>query len=263
MHPRLRALVTSGLLLTALTTMSAALAADIGLSPARLSLTAAPGATVSAEASVFSTSANPIAVTITMGDWTQSSDGKLTFLPVGSADHSATPWATPSATSLVVPPGGTSTVRISLQVPDDPSLAGTYQTVVFFETEGTPPKNSGTQFLTKQRLGLVVYVTIAGTGTSGSKLSDMYLDGKDMMLVLDNTGNTLMRASGKVELRDRSGATVATLPVGDVPVMRGSERDLALALPTDLPAGYYVALALIDDSRGGSLVGQLPFQVGN
>ena len=218
---------------------------------------------MSGETTVFSTSSNPVTLTVSTGDWTQDSAGRLTFLPPGSSDYSATAWATPSASSLVVPPGGTSTVRISFQVPGDPSLAGTYQTVVFFETQSSPSRTKGTSILTKQRLGLVIYVTIAGTAKKGSKLSDMYLDGRDLKLVLANTGNTLMRASGKVELRDRSGKTVATLPVSDVPVMRGSERDLKLALPKDLAPGYYVALALVDDSRGGSLVGQLPFQLGN
>jgi hypothetical protein len=212
---------------------------------------------------VFSTSTKPVVLTVSTGDWTQDSAGKLTFLPPGAGDYSATPWATLSTSSVEVAPGGTSTVRISFQVPNDPALAGTYQTVVFFETQASPTPTKGTAILTKQRLGLVVYVTIAGTATKGSKLSDMYLDGKALKLVLSNMGNTLMRATGKVELRDRSGKTVATLPVGNVPVIRGSDRDLALPLPKDLAPGYYVALALIDDSRGGSLVGQLPFQFGN
>jgi len=260
---RLRALRTSASILTLLIAMSAAYAADIGLSPARLSLTAPPGGTVSGQTTVFSTSAHPVGLTVSMGDWTQAADGKLTFLPAGAADHSATPWATLSTTSLVVPPNGNSIVRVTFKVPNDPKLAGTYQTVVFFETQGKPSSAGSTQLLTKERLGLVVYLTIAGTGTSGSKLSDMYLQGRDLMVVLSNSGNTLMRATGNVEIRDKSGKTVAKMPVRDVPVMRGSERDLTLALPKDLGPGYYVALALIDDSRGGSLVGQLPFQLGN
>lgn len=260
---RARVLQLGAFLLAILGPMSAANAADIGLSPARLSLQVAPGGTVTGETTVFSTSSKPVTLMVSMGDWTQASDGKLTFLPPGTADYSATPWATPSATSLVVPPNGKATLRISFQVPNDASLAGTYQSVVFVETQATPSAGKGTQFLTKQRLGLVAYVTIAGTATHGSKLSDMYLDGHDLKVVLDNTGNTLMRASGKVELRDSAGKTVATIPVSDVPVMRGSERDLALALPKDLAPGYYVALALINDPRGGSLVGQLPFTLGN
>lgn len=257
-----RALFQGAILFALLTAMSAASAADIGLSPARLSLTAAPGGTVRGETTVFSTSTKPVTLTVSTGDWTQDSSGKLTFLPPGKADFSATPWATLSASSVQVPPGGSSTVGISFKVPDDPSLAGTYQTVVFFETNASPSQSGGAQLLTKQRLGLVVYLTIAGTGKDGSKLSDMYVDGHDLMVVLTNTGNTLMRASGRVELRNGSGKTVATLPISDVPVMRGSERDLGLSLPKDLAPGYYVALAVINDSRGSSLVGQLPFNLG-
>jgi hypothetical protein len=154
-------------------------------------------------------------------------------------------------------------VRVSVVVPPDSKLKGTYQTVVFFSTSATPTSGQGTRFLTKQRLGLIVYVTISSTETKGSALSDMYLDVRKLMVVVANSGNTLMRASGSVEIRDQSGKTVASLPVGDEAVMRNSERDLALSLPKDLAPGYYVALAVIDDSRGGSLVGQLPFQLGN
>lgn len=261
--PRVPALVASALALLMLVPMSAAIAADIGLSPARMTLTVAPGGSASAESTVFSTSANPVPLTVSLGDWSEGSDGKLRFLPAGSSAYSATPWVTLSSSSLAVAPNGKSSVRVTVQVPDDPSLAGTYQTVVFFTTQPKVGTGKGAKFVTRQRLGLIVYVNIAGTSTKGSELSDMYVQGKTLTVVLSNTGNSLMRAAGKVELRDASGKTVATLPVNDVPVMRESERDLALPLPANLGGGYYVALAVIDDSRGGSLVGQLPFQLGN
>ncbi len=47
-----------------------------------------------------------------------------------------------------------------------------------------------------------------------------------------------------------------------MPILRESQRTVSLALPDDLAPGFYVALAVIDDSRGGSVVGQLPFQNG-
>ena len=169
----------------------------------------------------------------------------------------------PSVSTLTVAPGTQTTVRVTVDVPNDSSLAGTYQSVVYFQTEPKVSSGSGAKFVTRQRLGLIVYVTIAGTATTGSALSDMYLDGKTLKVVVNNQGNTLMRATGQVEIRDATGKTVATLPVQDQPVMRQSDGEIDLSLPKDLAPGYYVALALIQDSRGGSLAGQLPFQLGN
>lgn len=258
-----RALSLSVATLLVLSTMSAALAADIGLSPARLALTVPPGGTTSAEVTVFSSSSASVPLTVSVGDWVQGSDGKVSFLPAGTAPHSATSWVVPSVSALTVAPNSQSTVRVTVDVPNDSSLAGTYQSVVYFQTEPKVSNGPGAKFVTRQRLGLIVYVTVAGTATNGSALSDMYLDGKTLKVVVNNEGNTVMRATGQVEIRDATGKTVATLPVQDQPVMRQSDGAIDLTLPKDLAPGYYVALALIQDSRGGSLAGQLPFQLGN
>jgi len=260
----LRALLLSAATLLTISTMSAALAADIGLSPARISLSVPPGGTTSAEVTLFSNSSSSVPLTVSVGDWVQASDGKLSFLPEGAAPHSASNWLVPSVSTLSVAPGGMTTVRVTVNVPNDSSLAGTYQSIVYFATQPKATSSvRGAKFVTRQRLGLIVYVTVAGTATKGSTLSDMYRDGKTLKVVVGNKGNSLMRATGKVEIRDATGKTVATLPIEDEAVMRESDREIALALPKDLAPGYYVALALIQDSRGGSLAGQLPFTLGN
>ena len=257
-----RLLLAGALTLALLAPMSAAFAADIGLSPARLNLLVPPGGTASAEVTVFSTAAAAVPLSISTADWVQDGEGKLSFVPAGSTPYSASPWLVPSATSLSVPANGQVTTRVTVEAPDDPSLAGTYQSVVFFETSPTAPTGPGTHMATRQRLGLVIYVTITGTETTGASLDDMYLQDHQVALVVGNTGNTLMRASGSVEVRDATGSTVATLAVNDEPILRESQRTVSLPLPDDLAPGFYVALAVIDDSRGGSVVGQLPFQNG-
>ncbi len=72
---------------------------------------------------------------------------------------------------------GQQSVRLNIQVPNDPMLAGTYNAVMFVETPAAPGTASGTQVSMRQRVGVVVYVTVAGTEKNGSKLTDMYRDG--------------------------------------------------------------------------------------
>ncbi len=148
-------------------------------------------------------------------------------------------------------------------MPNDRSLAGTYQSVVFFADRAQASSGPGAQFVTRQRLGLIVYVTIAGTATTGSTLSDMYLDGKTLKVVVNNQGNTLMRASGPGRVPRRHGQDSGDAPRSGQARHARERGEIDLALPKDLAPGYYVALALIEDSRGGSLAGQLPFQLRN
>ena len=51
------------------------------------------------------------------------------------------------------------------------------------------------------------------------------------------------------------------IEVPDFPVLRESERELTLPVPESVEPGFYVALALVEDSRGGLLVGELPIDI--
>ncbi len=72
--------------------------------------------------------------------------------------------------------------------------------------------------------------------------------------IVANEGNTVMRYSGSIEVRDTTGNTVQSLSVGSSAILRESERDISVKMP-DLPKGYYVLLLLLKDSRGGLLTG--------
>jgi hypothetical protein len=107
-----------------------------------------------------------------------------------------------------------------------------------------------------------VYVTVTGTERSGSELVDLYQpDEATLAAVVVNTGNTVMRLGGAIEIRDEAGDVVQRLPVPDVPILRESEREVRFALPEDLEPGFYVVLALIEDDRGGLLAGELTIEV--
>jgi hypothetical protein len=103
---------------------------------------------------------------------------------------------------------------------------------------------------------------VAGTERAGSELVDLYqADDRTITAVILNTGNTVMRLGGEIQLRDESGVVRHTLEVPNVPVLRESERELTFELPDEVEPGFYVALALIQDSRGGVLAGELPLEV--
>jgi hypothetical protein len=237
-----------------------ALAADLGITPPRLALNASPGGAVVATVTVLTTASTDQQVAVAVRDWTMSIDGELTYLPAGSTATSTAQWLNLEAEEFVLGAGGSRELRIEARIPD--GAEGTHHAMVFFTV--VPPSNetTGVGVTTTTRVGLTVYVTVTGTERSGSELVDLYQpDEATLAAVVVNTGNTVMRLGGAVEIRDESGDVVRSLPVPDVPVLRESEREVRFPLPDDLEPGFYVVLALIEDDRGGLLAGELAIEV--
>jgi hypothetical protein len=240
-----------------------AYAADIGISPPRLELIVEPGATVTESIMLLADAVEEQQLQVIVEDFTLDPKGDLATLPPGSLEHSASAWLQPELTDFVMAGGDGREFRISVTVPSDASLSGTYQGMVFFTVVPPPTETSGIGVVTTARIGLAVYVTVANTEQGGSEMVDFFQeDDGSLTFAVANTGNTVMRLAGRIELRNEAGETKYALEVPDVPVLRESEREVTLELPEDVEPGFYTALALVEDSRGGLLVGDLTFEVG-
>ena len=235
-------------------------AADIGISPPRATLTGHPGETITTIVSVVTTAGAEQVVAGDVGDWTIDIHGALRLFPAGALAHGLGAWIALETTEMILPPRSGREVRVSITIPDDAD--GTHQGMVFFTVVPPPSETGGVGVTTTARVAFTIYVTVAGTEVAGSELVDLYQDDdSSLTAVIVNTGNTVMRLGGVVELRDEGGTVRHRIQVPDVPVLRESERVLKLSLPDDIEPGFYVALALVEDSRGGLLVGELPFDV--
>lgn len=248
------------LLLLLLTVASIAQAADIGISPTRVELVGQPGETVIATVTVLTSASSEQQIASELSDWAMDLAGNLAFFAPGTLPHSASSWLELVDSNFSLAPGGVRELRLAVTIPKN--AEGTFHSMVFFTVVPPPTEAQGVGVITTTRVGLAVYVTVAGTEQHGAELIDVYqADDRSLVVVLANTGNTVMRLSGAIELRDESGQVAYRIEVPDVPVLRDSERELTLALPDDMAPGFYVALALIQDSRGGLLAGELPLEV--
>lgn len=246
--------------LIAIALLAAAHAADIGISPPRLDLTGPPGSTVSGTVTVITSATGEQQIAVDLGDWTMDVRGDMAFFEAASLAFGASEWIALDIEAFVLRDGGTREVRVDVTFPDDAD--GTHQAMVFFTVLPPASEAPGVGVITTTRVGLTVYATAEGTERNGAELVDLYqLDDRTLAVVLVNHGNTVMRLGGVLEIRDDGGEAVRRLEVPDVPVLRESERELTFVLPADLASGFYVALALIQDSRGGILAGELPFEV--
>ena len=92
------------LTLFAAAAFATASAADLGLTPPRQSLFAAPGETVTTTVTVLTTAATEQQVTAETSDWTLDAAGELTFLPPSTLSTSAAPWIALEADAVLLPP---------------------------------------------------------------------------------------------------------------------------------------------------------------
>lgn len=238
----------------------AAFAADIGISPPRLDLVGAAGERVTATVTVITSARTEQQVAAEIGDWTMNPRGEMAFFPAGSLEHSAAGWLELDTDAFVLVGDSSREVRLEVAIPL--GAEGTFQAMVFFTIVPPPTEGSGIGVVTTTRVGLTVYVTVAGTERGSAELVDLYQsDDRTLTATILNGGNTVMRLGGLVELRNEAGEVVRRLEVPDVPVLRESERELTFTLPDDLPSGFYVALAVIEDSRGGVLAGEIAFDL--
>jgi hypothetical protein len=241
---------------------SLASAADIGLSPARLELSGEPGQTLTETITILTDTVAEQQVQVEVSDFTISPEGELGTLPAGSLEESAAPWIQPEVSDFILAGAEGREFNISLTIPDDPNLEGTYHAMVFFTVIPPITDTSGIGVITTTQIGLTIYVNIAGTEDNTAELVDFYQDDPSTMsFAVANLGNTIMRLSGNIEMRDENGNAKYVIEIPDTPILRGSEREVTVNIPEEIEPGSYVALALIEDSRSGILVGELPIEV--
>jgi P pilus assembly chaperone PapD len=253
-------------LLTALLAFVAS--ASIGVGPLTLIIDSGPGESGSGYFKVVNDGDNPEDVTISLADWSLGADGGVQFAEPGTQERSLAEWVEYSPATFQLEPGQVQQVDFTINVP--PGTEGDHWALFFVEGSEVTPVAETTGALTtsvgvKVRYGVKLFqhdpsATEAGRITGMELLST---DPLKIKVVFANTGDgVLWRVSGRVEIRDDTGATVRILAIEEFTVLPGGERQLVLEDQGErLVAGDYIALAIIDFG-GDYLVGhQLQFKI--
>jgi len=182
-----------------------------------------------------------------------------------TVNRSSTGWIAVSRAQLVLEPGESRTVEVTIATPDD--YEGTYWSVVFAESCPDVEERGGMRVLNCYRSAIRVYVTAPETGVLEGAVTAVEVSETVPLTIgstFENTGNVELVVTGDIEVIDRTGETVRDFAIAEFKVLPGSSRIVVTIDETGaapLPADIYQAVVSFDYGGDGPVVGVRGFRV--
>lgn len=227
---------------------------------------------------VTNTTDRPVAASVYTADWDRDEAGANRFYDLGSLPESCGHKLRVFPRTLSLPPKSAQSLQVIAEGAD--SLASTCWAIVFVETRLPPPAGEARQLSYVLRTGVKVYMVPPGLPGDGL-VEDMRVHGtaaalphatqasapapsdssppRTLEIVFRNAGATPLLGRGSVEIRRPDNSLASTIAIDEFPTLPGVRRRLHVAMP-DLPAGRYVALAMIDFGGAEIVAGRLEFE---
>ncbi|MFN2601630.1 MAG: hypothetical protein ABR582_02610 [Gemmatimonadaceae bacterium] len=215
---------------------------------------------------------NATQATITREDWDRAENGENRFVPSGSTGKSCGASMNIFPTAFRLESGATQTVRLAVDAVNPPPKE--CWDIFFVEelAQHWTPTRSGLRYIF--RTGVKVYVAPTGLkrdasiidmsmSSGGSRLASGSSESASqpvkprLAIQFRNDGQVHLAAKGRIEFRRLDNSIAMQIPIAEFPTLPGALRRLELDVPPTIPAGSYIALALIDYGGAEIAAGQL------
>ena len=245
-----------------LSTLLLSLNSEAGITVGTLSLErdAQPGESYQGTIVVTNNGDEPEGAHLYQTDYLFFSDGSNQYGDAGTTARSNANWITFSPRRVVVPPHQSSTVSYQVMVPDDPSLIGTYWSLLMIEaipvTENSAHEMNLklTQVRQVVRYGIQCITNIGDTDQYQLKFIGTHMvveDGKELQVDVENVGDRWVVPYIWIELYELDGRRVGRFESESRRIFPGTSVRFQINL-SDVPSGKYRALVVMDN--GGSNV---------
>jgi hypothetical protein len=233
--------------------------------------------------SLSNTSDSPVQATISRSDWDRVENGDNRFLPAGSSGMSCGAILSVSPLSVRIEPHTSRVVRLAVQT--NAALTHECWDIVFVEEipQRSATKGNSLQYIF--RTGIKVYVAPPALSRDGAIEDMSIVDApapkprssttqakqvsagaspaaatRQIAIGFHNTGGMHLVAKGHLEFRRLDNSVAMQVPIAEFPTLPGAMRKVLVDIPSDLPAGDYVVLALIDFGGAELVAGQIDYQ---
>ena len=210
--------------------------------------------------------AKRVQAVLTIEDWERDERGVNRFMSGGSHPSSCAGALEVFPKSIVLEPGESANVRLSLTQGAGASPGAAANTancwsVVFIENRATQ-ESGGRQLSYNVRTGIKVFGESATARRDGfieaMEIAESSTDSLDVMF--RNAGDVQLLVKASVEVRRVDNSVVHRAELESFPVLPSQRRMLRSAVPV-LPKGRYVLLALLDYGGSEIVAGQLEYEV--
>ena len=233
--------------------------------------------------SLSNTSDKPVQATISRSDWDRVENGDNRFLAPGSSGTSCGVMLSVSPLSVRIDPHSSRVVRLAVQT--NSALTRECWDIIFIEELPQRSTTKGNSLQYVFRTGVKVYVAPPGLSRDAAIEDMSIVDSappaaasatpasrtmteaspkalkRQIAIRFHNTGGMHLVAKGHLEFRRLDNSVAAQTPIAEFPTLPGSVRRVLVDVPTDLPVGDYVVLALIDFGGAELVAGQIDYQV--
>jgi len=225
-------------------------------SPLREVLSVAPGGSYEGEIVLVNGSGQATTVLVSQVDFLPTEEG-VSYLEPGSLPRSNARWFEVSLGDVQIPAGQQVVVPYSIKVPNDPSLAGSYWSMILLtpsDATGVQETQEGevqTTVRTQFRYGVSVVTNLGDSGESRLSFENpQFVRPEDgaaahLQVSLQNTGERLLEPEVQLELFDAGGTQVDRFEAQAERIFPSTSVRQSFDLGTLAP-GEYTAVVIAD-----------------
>lgn len=211
-----------------------------------------PGRSYAGEIVIINTTDSLTGVESTQSDYLFFADGSNVYGDPGSMPRSNAGWISFYA-SPIIEPGETVSIPFTIKVPNDPSLVGTYWSMILITPQLPPAETPEEGVGIQQRMGYGIQIVthIGDTGERKISISEVKLlreeEGPVLQLDVENTGERWVRPEVWAELYgDEAGTAAGRFESSQLRIYPGCSVRYRFVL-SEISSGHYKALVVFDN----------------
>jgi hypothetical protein len=216
-----------------------------------------PGEKSSGTVGIQNPTEDAAVVRIYAEDWAyaEGGTGEKVFYVADTLPDSAAKWIRVNVQDMPLPPFSKREVNYTVQVP--PEAAGTYRSVLFFETAvGEAADTEGARVLVTARLGSIFKIEIDGTVKRSGAVTALALEPPrgskpaSFQVTFKNDGNTDIEMKGNFMILDAAGAAKGRGELEAIFTQAGTEATRTTTWAGKLAPGVYEVIFTFDLGEG-------------
>ena len=212
-----------------------------------------PGQTYRGEITVSNTGDAPTGLDVYQRDYLFFADGTNLYDEAGSIARSNATWIElyrPASVSL--DPGQSIPIAFVITVPDDPTLVGTYWSLIMVEPKPPPevPSNEGVKLRQIIRYAIQIVTHVGDTGEVSVRVANANLvsieEGAVLHIDLENIGERWVRPETWADVYDDQGTHVGRFESIRLRIYPGCSVRYSIEMP-GISSGKYQVLVVFDN----------------